>query len=119
MSRMANGSDLLPSTKSPKRRFSDEELAYIQAHPLDTAAEIAEALGRSKCSVDHARSRYGRADRARMVCWKCEERPVWRESRQASEAGMCKGCWLDEVERRLAEEPRANAVRQARHRKGR
>ena len=106
-----------PNTKPPKRRrVTPAEVAYVQAHPLDTAESLGAWLGRSASSVAHIRERYGRAAERRGVCWCCDARPVWEESRDAARMGLCKGCYLDEMARREDEERESNALRQKRFR---
>lgn len=79
--------------------------------------------GRSPKAVRSARMRFGRYNRSLAalgaLCVSCDERPVWEESPKARSMRLCKGCYLDEVERRDAEEPRANAARQRRFKRSR
>ena len=107
-----------PCTKGTqkRRRVTEAEVAYIQAHPLDTAQSLGDWLGRSASSVAHIRERYGRAAERRGVCWRCDDRPVWEESREAARMGLCKGCYLKEQAMRDDEERLSNAVRQKRFR---
>lgn len=82
-----------------------------------TAAELGELLGVSAWAVRHARARFGRYDSgADGLCRRCEDRPVWGESPRARKMGLCKGCYLEEMRKRLAEEREGAAVRQARKR---
>lgn len=101
-----------PHTKRTQRRVTEAEVAYIQAHPLDTAQSLGDWLGRSASSVAHIRERYGRSAPRRGVCWSCDSRPVWEESPEALRMGLCKGCYLDEMEAREREAVRDNAYRQ-------
>ncbi len=115
---MGNDGEKSPNTKTPRgrRRITPAEVAYVQAHPLDTAASLGAWLGRSASSVAHIRERFGRADERRGVCWRCDARPVWEESRDAARMGLCKGCYLDEMARREDEERESNTLRQKRFR---
>ena len=94
-------------------------------HPEANAVELARMLpGRSAEAVRCARKRFGRYNRAMAdlsgVCVCCDARPVWEGSPRARAMRLCKGCFLEEMERREGERTRANAERQRRFkRKGR
>ena len=103
-------------TTRNRRRVTDAEVAYIQAHPLDTAESLGAWLGRTASSLAHIRERFGRAAERRGVCWRCDGRPVWEESREALRMGLCKGCYLEEQAMRAEEDALSNAVRQKRFR---
>lgn len=109
-----NGKDS-PNTKRTRRRLTEFEVGYVLDHPFDTAESIAAWLGRSASSVAHIRERYGRSRARRGICWKCDARPVWESSPEALKMGLCKGCYLDEMERREQEDVRDNAYRQRKH----
>lgn len=114
---MVKDGKVSPNTRpSKRRRITPAEVAYVQAHPLDTAESLGAWLGRSASSVAHIRERFGRAAERRGVCWRCDARPVWEESREAARMGLCKGCYLDEMARREDEEQASNALRQKRFR---
>ena len=44
---------------------------------------------------------------------------MWEESWRARRMGLCKGCYLDEMEHRDRESRRANALRQSLHKERR
>ena len=97
-----------------------KELEFLWAHPDWTAREIGEHLGRTVDSVKHQRSRSGRYVKAKVpTCCRCDERPVWMESRPAKRYQLCKGCWLDEERMRLEDAARHAAMRQMRRRRKR
>lgn len=99
-------------------KWDDDAIRKLHAHPDWTAAQIAEWMGTTTSSVSNARQKFGRfgtvADR---LCVVCDARPVWIESPKARRLHLCKGCFLDEVERRMAEEDRSAALRQREHRR--
>lgn len=80
-----------------------------------TAGELARLLPRhSPSAIRNRRSRKGRWSRVRTpLCSRCDERPVWTESPRARKMGLCKGCYLHEMEHRAREDARANALRQS------
>ena len=83
-------------------------------HPDWTAAELTELLPRHSASaIQTQRVRMGRYGGTRL-CGKCDERPVWLESKKAKRYGLCKGCFLDEEQMRLEDEAKAVALRQRR-----
>lgn len=116
----------VPSTKNTQRRsgssregrtWSPRERRVLWEHPDMTAVELSALLpGRSPQSVRHARMRFGRYNRSLVgmegVCVRCDDRPVWAESRHARRMHLCKDCYLSEMEERDREEARANAARQ-------
>lgn len=96
------------------RLWEPGELDEVLAHPEMTAAELASRLpGRTAKAVRRIRERHGRGS-GPAVCRLCD-RPVWAESARARRMGLCKGCYLDEMERREAEERRAGALRKRMH----
>lgn len=81
-----------------------------------SAPELSRSLlpGRTPKSIRNRRSRIGRwSAAATPLCRRCDERPVWAESPRARKMGLCKGCYLDEMEHRSREDKRANALRQS------
>ena len=94
--------------------WSAEEEAILVANPGMTARELAALLpGRSVQAVKRHRSRTGPFPRkSARLCVRCDGRPVYAESPKAARWGLCKGCYLDERERRLAEARRDAAIRQ-------
>ena len=103
-------------------RWTEEEDRLLLSHPEWTAEEASEAMGgrHSARAVECRRSRVGRwsAD-VTPTCRRCDERPVWEESWRARRMGLCKGCYLDEMEHRDREARRANALRQSLHKERR
>lgn len=88
-------------------------------HPDMTAEELAGELGTTTRSVEYARRKYGRFyTGSEKLCVACDERPVYIESPQARRLGLCKGCWQEELRRRLDEEPEAVRLRQEKKRRG-
>ena len=87
------------------------------AHPEMTAAELAAMLpGRTAKAVRRIRERHGRRAAGSTPAGRCcDARPVWEESPRARRMGLCKGCYLDEMERRSAEDARAGALRKRMH----
>ena len=84
-------------------------------HPDWSAKDLAEILPHSEQAIRKQRQRVGRYHRSLVpLCCKCEERPVWEESKTAKRYGLCKGCYLDEERMRLEDEARAVALRQRR-----
>ena len=108
-----------PTTKRTQKRVTEAEVRYVQSHPEMTAAEIGDWLGRTARSVEHIRERFGRAAPRRGICWACDARPVWEDSPEALKMGLCKGCYLDEMERREKEDVRDNAYRQRKFKRNR
>ena len=93
--------------------WSDDELAVLEMNPGMTAVELSALLPRrSARAIREKRKRIGRWRMAGRICIVCDSRPVYAESAQAREWGLCKSCYLDERERRLGEERRSAAVRQ-------
>lgn len=89
----------------------------LHRHPDMTAAEMASILGVTPSAVRHARQRYGRyTTGSEKICVACDERPVWDGSRAAKRMGLCKACFLEEMDRRDAERRDADRVRQRAHR---
>ncbi len=85
----------------------------MQAHPAETAREVSEMTGIPPNRVAYVRKRFGRGwDRAASVCVACDSRPVWQESPPARRMHLCKGCYLEEMRRRHAEDRDGAAVRQ-------
>ncbi len=113
---MARHGNTLPSTKGRQKRdyrpWTDYELKVVLDNPLETAESLGDRLGRTPAAVAHVRSRHGRMNVRRGICWCCDARPVWEESREALRMGLCKGCYFDELECREKEEQRDNAYRQ-------
>lgn len=89
----------------------------MAAHPEMTAAELSAMLpGRTAKAVRRIRERHGRRRAGTAPpCQACDSRPVWEESPRARRMGLCKGCYLDEMERRSAEDARAGALRKRLH----
>lgn len=101
---------------SKRRRWTAAEERALLGHPDMSAAELSRALlrGRSPKAIQRKRDRMGRWSRARTpLCSRCDERPVWTESPKARAMGLCKGCYLHEMEHRRREDARANALRQS------
>ena len=99
------------------RRWSPREKRVLWENYDLPSAELARLLpGRSPKAVRRARERFGRYNRALVgmegVCVRCDDRPVWAESRHARRMHLCKDCYLSEMEERDREEARANAARQ-------
>ena len=87
----------------------------LLGHPDMTAEELSVLIPRhSPQAIRNRRSRKGRWSKVRVpLCSRCDERPAWRESPKARAMGLCKGCYLHEMEHRRREDPRANALRQS------
>lgn len=87
----------------------------LLGHPDMTAEELSRILPRrSPKAIRRMRSRKGRWSKSRTpLCARCDDRPVWTESPRARKMGLCKGCYLDEMEHRDREERRNNALRQS------
>lgn len=98
-------------------RWTRREDEILLGHPDMTAGELAALLpGRSPEAIRHRRSRLGRWSKVRVpLCSRCDDRPVWTESPKARAMGLCKGCYLHEMEHRDREASRANALRQSLH----
>lgn len=108
----------VPYIKHPQRhtctKWSEEELQTLRTHPEMTSRELSEILpGRSALAIRHMRARYGRWQAAVPICSVCGQRIVWTESARAKAMGLCKGCYLHEMEHRRREDARANALRQS------
>lgn len=108
----------VPHIKYPQRhtctKWSEEELQTLRTHPEMTSRELSEILpGRSALAIRHMRARYGRWQAAIPICSVCGQRIVWTESARAKAMGLCKGCYLHEMEHRRREDARANALRQS------
>lgn len=108
----------VPHTKHPQyhtnSKWSDEELETLRTHPEMTSRELSEILpGRSALAIRHMRARRGRWQAAVPICSVCGQRVVWTESARAKSMGLCKGCYLHEMEHRRREDARANALRQS------
>lgn len=109
----------VPSTKrahgpSSRPRWSAQELQILRAHPDMTSGQLARLLpGRTPAAVRHMRMRAGRwGQPLGGLCICCDARPVWEESARAQAMRLCKGCYIEEMGRRLDEQPAANALRQ-------
>lgn len=88
------------------RPWTTRELAYLQAHAMDGARAVAEALGRSVDAVKQTARRYGVSLRRRAVCPRCGEetaRPL------DPSTGWCCACTL--AARRRALEDSADSLR--------
>lgn len=110
----------MPHSQNEHKFFywTKRELTIIAEHPEMTAKELHESLlpARSIKAIRRQRERQGRFSGAPVPwCRCCDERPVWVESKRARELGLCKGCYLDEMDRRDEEAPRANARRKRNH----
>lgn len=95
--------------------WSESEIEKLLDHPELTAGELRELFlpNRTEGSIRKKRHQLGRYRKGAVpTCKRCEERPVWTESAKAKAWGYCKGCYLDEMERRTAED-----IRSARFRK--
>ena len=65
-------------------------------------------------AIKDQRVRMGRR-KTTPFCCRCDERPVWLESKQAKKYQLCKGCYLDEERMRIEDEgKKAVALRQRR-----
>lgn len=96
-------------------RWSDAELALVRQHPELTSKELSEFLPqRTAKAIRHIRERLGRYAEHTPLCQVCGTRVVWTDSAKARRMGLCKGCFLDEMELREREAARANALRQQR-----
>lgn len=83
--------------------WTSREIRYLEEHAEDGAEAIAEALGRSKSSVEHQAHRYGVSIRRRWRCPKCgavTRKPL------SSVTGWCANCTKEERRGRIAEEVR-------------
>lgn len=116
----AGDGTFVPSTKSTQKsrgyeRWTEREDRVLLGHPEMTAEELARLLPRrSPKAIRNRRSRKGRWSKSRVpLCSRCDERPVWQESPRARSMGLCKGCYLHEMEHRSREDARANALRQS------
>lgn len=120
MSRPKDGT-FVPSTKRPHGRmtyekWTDEEDAALLGHPDMTAEELSRTLlpRHTTKAIRNRRYRIGRWSKASTpLCERCDSRPVWTESARARAMGLCKGCYLHEMEHRRREDARANALRQS------
>lgn len=95
--------------------WTDNELEIIVNHPELSAKELRELFmpHRTEGAIRNKRHQLGRFFKGTIgTCKRCEERPIWTESAKAKAMGYCKGCYLDEMERRTAED-----IRSARFRK--
>lgn len=101
--------------KAPWEPWTDGERAVLRAHPEMSAVELHALLPRrSPKAIRRMREREGRwSAAAAPTCRLCDRRPVWEESPRARRMGLCKGCYLDEMEHRGREDARANALRQS------
>ncbi|MBS4874139.1 MAG: hypothetical protein KHZ79_07175 [Atopobium minutum] len=67
--------------------------------------------------IQRMRERKGRyKPNRRLVCCKCNERPVWVESPSAKRLWLCKGCYLEEEKQRLNEAKLETRIRKMRSR---
>ena len=102
---------------SPLRmRWTEREDSVLLAHPDMTASELSRTVltGRSAKAIQRRRDRIGRWSAvSKPMCARCGDRPVWSESPRARSMGLCKGCYLHEMEHRKQENRRANALRQS------
>lgn len=95
--------------------WTGAEIEKLLDHPDLTAGELRDMFlpNRTEMAIRKKRHQLGRYRKGTIpTCKRCEERPVWAESARAKSWGYCKGCYLDELERRTAEE-----IRSARFRK--
>lgn len=84
-------------------KWTTKQIKYLEAHANDGAEAIAEALGRSKQSVEVQASRYGISLRKSWLCPKCG----MRTSRPLSgRTGWCSVCTKAQRRERMAEEVR-------------
>lgn len=104
-----------PHTKAcARRRWTEKELEILSSHPDMTSTELSELLpGRTSMAVRHMRMRHGRYIPQAQLCSICTQRVVWTNSTRAKTMGLCKGCYLHEMENRDREDKRANALRQS------
>lgn len=112
----ANAPYTKPTRLFPRARWTEDEDAILLGHPEMSATELSDSLlpGRSPKAIRRRRERIGRwGSETAPVCRKCDARPVWEESARARRMGLCKGCYLDEMEHREREDRRANALRQS------
>lgn len=111
-----------PGARRGYARWTEDEDRLLLSHPQWTAAELSEAMGgrHSPRAVECHRSRVGRwSASVAPLCRRCDERPVWEASPRARRMGLCKGCYLDEMEHREREAARSNALRQSLHKERR
>ena len=80
-------------------------------HSEMSAKELAALLHTTPGAVRHARQRYGRFGKSGL-CSVCGKRPVWTESKRAARMNLCKGCFIEETEKRVAEAKAAATMRQ-------
>ena len=83
--------------------WTTDEIRYLEEHQGDGASEIAEALGRTKSSVEHQAHRYGMSLRKRWRCPKCGSvtyKPL------STVTGWCANCTKETRRERIAEEVR-------------
>ena len=102
-------------TKSAYKYWSEDELNILFSHPELTAKALSELLpGRTPEAIACKRKHEGRwMHPERVLCVVCHERPIWLECGKANKMKLCKGCYLDEQEKRVAEANRHNALRQS------
>lgn len=101
-------------THTCKKIWSPEELEILRSHPELSYKELSPLLPhRTPTAIRIMRSRIGRWASAVELCQVCSDRVVWAESARAESMGLCKGCYLHEMEHRKREDARANALRQS------
>ena len=109
---------LHPQKRHTYMQWTPTDISFLRNHPDMTADELAEALGRTRSSVECGRHRFGRYPaRGEHLCVCCEERVVYVESPTARKWRLCKGCYLRELRMRESEEAEANRLRQMKHKR--
>ena len=108
-------------TKHPHKweKWTKKEISILLDHPDMTAVELHKGYlpRHTPKAIQRMRERRGRySAESKQLCCKCHTRPVWVESPAANRLGLCKGCYLDEEEQRLAEVKRDIRIRQCRSR---
>ncbi len=102
-------------TKPTYNYWTEDELNILFTHPELSAKAMVELLpGRTAEAISCKRKSEGRWNHPeRVLCAVCHQRPVWAECTKAAKMLLCKGCYLDEQEKRVAEANRHNALRQS------
>ena len=100
-------------------KWTKKEIAVLLSHPDMTAVELHKGFlpRHTPKAIQRMRERRGRYRQQTNLCCKCHVRVVWVESASAKRLGLCKGCYLEEKERRALEKRRDATLRQRLSRK--